>query len=303
MYPNPDCNEQFLLLINVPIQDCVQQIEVYEVLNLDIPHRNFSAHYDIHNKYLGITLDETSATEISEDQFETCQKANRQFCVLNTPLLPLANPPTCISALYTKNKDSIQKRCSLQIKKSSSISISTSIAPNVWIITSSTTAVSARITLICSGEATRTITLQTPLHILQLQPACHATSQHFPLPPHYVSHEVTISISLNTVNLNFINISALEFRIWQYLEDHWNGTLLHHLINIPLVPIDKLYKKMFTHNGPVNPFLSTDESIGETVSVWTLFSHAGVYVTAIGSLIPAGLGIIFAISSGANLPN
>ena len=32
-------------------------------------------------------------------------------------------------------------------------------------------------------------------------------------------------------------------------------------------------------------------STGETVSVWKLFSHAGVYVTAIGSLIPAGLGI------------
>ena len=41
----------------------------------------------------------------------------------------------------------------------------------------------------------------------------------------------------------------------------------------------------------MNPFLSTDESTGETVSVWTLFSHAGVCVMAIGLLIPAGLGI------------
>ena len=37
--------------------------------------------------------------------------------------------------------------------------------------------------------------------------------------------------------------------------------------------------------------MSTDESIGETVSVWTLFSHAGVYVTATELFIPAGLGI------------
>ena len=48
---------------------------------------------------------------------------------------------------------------------------------------------------------------------------------------------------------------------------------------------------MVNTNGPINPFLSTDESIGETVSAWTLFSHAGVYVMAIGLLIPAGLGI------------
>ena len=127
-------DEQFLLLIDVLIQNHAQQMEIYEVFNLDIPHGNFSTCYDIQNKYLGITLDETSTVEISEDQFKTCQKANRQFCILNTPLLPLANPPTFVSVLYAKNNDSIQKRCSLQIKKSSSVSIPTSIAPNVWII-------------------------------------------------------------------------------------------------------------------------------------------------------------------------
>ena len=65
---------------------------------------------------------------------------------------------------------------------------------------------------------------------------------------------------------------------------HWNGTLLHYFANIPSVPIEKLYKQMVTNDRPINPFLSTDGTIGETVSVWTLFSHAGVYVMAIGLL-------------------
>ena len=64
-----------------------------------------------------------------------------QFCSLNTPLLLLAKPPTCVSALYAKDKTSIQKRCSLQIRKASRLSIPSSTAPNVWIITSLTTAV------------------------------------------------------------------------------------------------------------------------------------------------------------------
>ena len=83
-------------MIDVLIQDHAQQIEVYEVFNLEIPHGNYSLCYDIENKYLSITLDETSAIEISENQFHTCKRANRQFCILNTPLLPLANPPTCL---------------------------------------------------------------------------------------------------------------------------------------------------------------------------------------------------------------
>ena len=40
----------------------------------------------------------------------------------------------------------------------------------------------------------------------------------------------------------------------------------------------------------ITPF-SPEESTGDTASIRTLFSHTGVYITAIGSLIPAGLGI------------
>ena len=42
----------------------------------------------------------------------------------------------------------------------------------------------------------------------------------------------------------------------------------------------------------ITPFASPEESTGDTVLIWTLFSHTGVYVMAIGSLIPAGLGDI-----------
>ena len=113
-------DKQFLILIDVPIQDCAQQLEIYEVFNLAIPCGNFLAYYSMQNRYLGITHDETKVVEISEDQFKTCQKANRQFYNINTLLLPL-----------TRDKTSIQKWCSLQIRKASSISIPLSIGPNV----------------------------------------------------------------------------------------------------------------------------------------------------------------------------
>ena len=67
----------------------------------------------------------------------------------------------------------------------------------------------------------------------------------------------------HTANLNAVNISVPEFWIWQHLKDHCNGNLLHHLVNIPSVPTDKFYKQMITSNEPMNPFLSTDESMGE----------------------------------------
>ena len=172
-----------------------------------------------------------------------------------------------------------------------SATIPTLIAPNVWILNSAPTVISTGITLICPDEASRFIKTQTPIHILHLPPSCSTRSQHFHLPHHYETHELTISISLNTANLNVINISSPKFRIWQHLEDNWNGTQLHHLFNKPLVPTDQLYMHMINSNGSITPFISTDESIDDTASLWTLFSHTGIYIMAVGLLIPAGLGI------------
>ena len=151
--------------------------------------------------------------------------------------------------------------------------------------------VSPEIMIICPEEAQRFIKTHTPISILQLPPACSTTSHHFHLPPCYETHQLTINISFNTVNLNLMNISSPEFRIWQHLEDHWNGTQLHNLVNIPPVPINQLYKHMISSNGSISPFTSTDESIDDTAFIWILFSHTGMYVIAIGLLIPAGLGI------------
>ena len=74
-------DEQFLLLKDVPLQDHIHQIEIYEEFNMEIHHGNHLLCYDIENMYLGITLDETSAIEILDNQFNTCKKANGQFFV------------------------------------------------------------------------------------------------------------------------------------------------------------------------------------------------------------------------------
>ena len=63
------------------------------------------------------------AVEISPQQFRTFQEANGQFCNIPTPFQPLTNPPSCIIALYAKNTASISTRCSLQIRKSSDVSM------------------------------------------------------------------------------------------------------------------------------------------------------------------------------------
>ena len=52
-----------------------------------------------------------------------------------------------------------------------------------------------------------------------------------------------------------------------------------------------MYQHIINGTQKIMPFDMDDESTEDTDSIWTLFSHTGMYVTAIGSLIPAGLGV------------
>ena len=97
----------------------MQQLSIYKIFTLDIPHGNFTARYDVTTQYLGVTQDEIMAVKISQHQFSICQEANGQFCNIYVPLQLIANPPSCITALYTKSAATISTRCLLQVRKNS----------------------------------------------------------------------------------------------------------------------------------------------------------------------------------------
>ena len=148
--------KQFLLLIDVPIQDRTQQITIHQVLTLSIPHGNFSAHYNISTMYLGVTKDATMAVELSTTQFQVCQEANSQFCSITMPFQPLANPPSCVAALYTRTTADITSQ-SLQIQKASNVNLPTQISPDVWILMTPLSTPASTMMLICPEKAIETI--------------------------------------------------------------------------------------------------------------------------------------------------
>ena len=282
-------NKQFLLLIDVPIRNRSHQITVHQVLTLDIPHGNYSAHYVVDTKYFGVTKDATMAVELSTKQFQTCQQANGQFCCIATPFQLLANPPTCIAALYAKSKTGIASKCSLQICKTTTTNLPTQIAPDIWILTTAATASVNTMTLICPEKPMETVPIQQPIHILKLPITCSATSSNFYLPVGYETPTLNVNISFNMANLHMINVSAYNFHIWQYLGSNRSDVQLQHLTTIPSIPEHKIYQHLLNSTMPIVPF--NTESSGNTDSIWTLFTHSGIYVSAIGLLIPVVIGL------------
>ena len=91
-------------------------------------------------------------------------------------------------------------------------------------------------------------------------------------------------------NLYMIDISSMNFCTWQHLDKHQNKGQLQHLASIPSVPVGQLYRHTATGIKHIIPF-SSAKSAQDTDLIQTLFSHTGVYVMAIGSLMLGGLGI------------
>ena len=134
-----------------------------------------------------------------------------------------------------------------------------------------------------------TIHIQKSIHILKLPMACSATSSNFYLPPRYETLTLDVNISLNMANLYMLNISAQNFHIWQHPGSNSSDMQLQHLTTIPSILVHKIYQHLLNSTLPVVP-LNT-EPTGNTDSLWTLFTHLGIYVSAIGLLISVEIGL------------
>ena len=121
----------------------------------------------------------------------------------------------------------------------------------------------------CPGKATSTVPVQQSFHILGLSLACSATSNYFHLPPHYEDHSMVMNVSLDTANIDAINILTLNFRIWQHFGRNWTNPTcrswqmflkcqLHSSTEIWSMPVNQ-----FTHLPP-RMMMRTHPSYGQS---------------------------------------
>ena len=231
---------QFLLLIDVPIQDRAQQILIYQIINPPVPVGNYLTRCTMDTKYLGVTYNRTKAMDIPEEQFKLCKEVNRQFFPFMTPLQPLTNPPSCVAALYTKNSREIDRLCELTTRTQPELYLPILLTSNVWAIISSPFKQQPPVTVICPTRPATSIHISPPIHVLRLQPACSATSQHFHLPPKYEDTHVTMNLPIYNANLDIINISSALFRIFQHIPSVQQHETLERLAALPPVPIKRI---------------------------------------------------------------
>ena len=163
---------------------------------------------------------------------------------VDAPFQLLTNPPPCITALYAKNDQAIGEQCSQSISLVPHTFIPIAITSNLWIISSNPKVLGSTIRIIYPDKATSTVPLWQPFCILMLFPAFRAASRYFHLLPHYEGHTMIMNVSLDTTNINVINFSVPDFKMWQHFNSNWTTSHLKNLANVPEDPVAQLYKHL-----------------------------------------------------------
>ena len=86
-----------------------------------------------------------------------------------------------------------------------------------------------------------------------------------------------------------INISAQHFCIWQHIKNKRSDMQLQQQTAIPSIPVHRVYQHLLNSSMPIVPF--DTESSDDTDSLWSVFTHPGIYVSALGLIIPVGIGL------------
>ena len=190
------------------------------------------------------------------------------------------NPLFCITALCAKHYQAIKEECSLTVSHVPYTFVPIAVTSNLRIIPSNPQTLGSTIIIICPDKTTSAVPLQQPFHILRLSPACSATSRYFYLSPHYEDYTIMLNVSLDTANINTINISNLVFRIWQHFSNNWTKPQLQKLTN---VPVAQLSRDMINTSEPTHLFTIKDDNEDQSL-IWAILTHPGTYIGTIGMI-------------------
>ena len=117
--------------------------------------------------------------------------------------------------------------------------------------------------------------------------ACSTTSANFYLPPRYETPALNVNVSLDWANIRDINITALHFCVWQHMGRNHSDMDLQHLATLLSIPVHKIFEHLLNSSQCLTSFNMKPSEDSDTL--WILFSHPRIYVSALGSVLPVGI--------------
>ena len=232
-------DNKIIVLIKLPLIDHDSSLDLYRIYNLPIfnPSLNKALTYQLEANTLAVSTDRNYATIPTESEFLECTLANGHFCNLRSALYHMQSSKLCVISLFLKDEIAISENCEMKV-----INITGPLAlyldQGTWAIATTDT---EQMEVTCPLQK-HVISIDPPLSIINLQPACSAFSAKFKLPPYFKKFSQGFPLAIKEANLHTPIIQPLDFRAWKSLD----------VSNLSEVQISSLKKLKPVSNIPVN---------------------------------------------------
>lgn len=230
---------KIIVLIKLPLIDHDSSLDLYRIYNLPVfnPSLNKALTYQLETSTIAVTKDRNYATIPTESEFLECTLASGHFCNLRSALYHMKTSKMCVISLYLKDKATIDENCEMNV-----VNITGPLAlyldQGTWAIA---TTDSEQMEVTCPLQK-HVITIDPPLSMINLQPACSAFSSKIKLPPYFKKFSQGFPLAIKEANLHTPTFQPFDFRAWNSLD----------VSNLSEVQISNLQKLKPANSIPVN---------------------------------------------------
>ena len=206
--------DKIIMLVKIPLVDNQSSLNLYKIYNLPIynPAIDKSVKYNIEGNSIAISSDNNYATLPSDTEFIECTLASGHFCSLKSALYHMYTSKWCLTALYLKNDDLISQNCELHVSNVTSPE-AIYLDEGHWAISTMT---NDQMEITCTAHK-HVVSLNPPLTLVKLQPACTAFSSQLKLPPYFRKYSQGFAFAIKEANLHNDKLNTLNFRVWNSL--------------------------------------------------------------------------------------
>ena len=205
--------DYLMLILTFPLIDQSLLMNFYKVHNLPMLHQTLHVHpqYEMESSYLATVMDGMFITLPTALDVRLCLMTNGHLCMFNQALYPMECMSWCIYALFSNDKEQIEKNCLLKtINRTTNLAYS--LDGYLWGISA---LAAEKLQIRCVME-THIVTIKPPLQITDIGNGCEAYSASI-----YILANSELTATLQSItqsqfflgyNFNYTNVS--NFLIW-----------------------------------------------------------------------------------------
>ena len=284
-------DNKIVMLLNIPLINAVEMMEIYEVINLPLPdlkltkpvkgkEKPWVAFYEVETTAIAIDPARTKYSLLSKDEARRCARNIEGFCQFINPIYPTNKNKFCVIALFLGNKQLIDKTCVTKVRTNSILPVARHVSEGDWIVALGKPLM---FTITCdqnSPQLAQTKELLPPIDTLKLGHGCVAFSTDVVLPSyHEFSSVLDVSPELT------MNFGEVNFTIWHPIHElvsdkiHiWNMTDLETIEEINMNDLIKKIENIKTVHIPLHPLWTHKDIVIGIISTAVLVTGVAIII-------------------------